>query len=56
MCFSSVNSEGPRFVADFMETEDAEERQRVQRDSYEHVNYLLQELGIRGSGDEHEEL
>ena len=56
MCFSSVNSEGPRFVADFMETEDAEERQRIQRDSYEHVNYLLEVLGLRGSGDEHEEL
>ncbi len=46
-CFSSVNSEGPRFVADFMQTEDAEERQRLRRDSYEHVNYLLEKLGVR---------
>jgi len=47
MCFSSVNSEGPRFVADFMETEDGEERQRLQRDAYEHVNHLLEKLGLR---------
>lgn len=47
MCFSSVNSEGPRFVADFMETEDTVERQRLQRDSYEHVNYLLEKLGLK---------
>ena len=56
MCFSSVNSEGPRFVADFMETVDVEERRRLQRDSYEHVNYLLEELGLRGSRDEEKEL
>jgi hypothetical protein len=47
MCFSSVNSEGPRFVADFMEIQDTEERQRLQRDAYEHVDYLLERLGLK---------
>lgn len=47
MCFSSVNSEGPRFVADFMEIEDTDERQRLQRDAYEHVDYLLERLGLK---------
>ena len=47
MCFSSVHSEGPRFVADFMETDDPEERRRLLRDAYEQVNYLLESLGIR---------
>ena len=47
MCFSSVSSEGPRFVADFMEIGDAEERQRLQRDAFEHVDYLLGRLGTR---------
>jgi hypothetical protein len=47
MCFSSLNSEGPRFVAEFMETEDAEERELLQRDAYEHVNDLIEKLGLR---------
>ena len=51
MCFSSVHSEGPRFVADFMETDDPEERQRLLRDAYEQVNYLLESLGIRRRDD-----
>jgi hypothetical protein len=55
MSFSSVNSEGPRFVADFMETEDGEERQRLQRDAYEHVNYLLEKVGLRLKRVDHED-
>jgi len=55
ICFSSLNSEGPRFVADFMEMEEAEERQRLQRDAYEHVNYLLEKLRLRPSKEVGEE-
>ena len=45
--FESEKSVGPRFVADFEEIIDAEEREVKERDAYERVNHLLEELGIR---------
>lgn len=44
--FSSPEDMGPRFVADFEEVRDPEERAFLQRDAYERVNYLLKGLGI----------
>ena len=45
--FASEKHVGPKFVADFEELEDAEEREILERDAYERVNYLLKKLGIR---------
>ncbi len=45
--FESEKSLGPRFVADFEEITDREEREIKERDAYERVNRLLEELGIR---------
>lgn len=45
--FFSENHIGPKFVADFEEIMDMEEREFLQRDVYERVNYLLEKLGIR---------
>ena len=45
--FSSEEHIGPRFVADFEEITEAEERELIQRDAFERVDYLLKKLGIR---------
>ncbi len=45
--FGSEKSVGPRFVADFEEISDTEEREIRERDAYERVNRLLEKLGIR---------
>jgi hypothetical protein len=45
--FGSEKSVGPRFVADFEEITDTEEREIRERDAYERVNRLLEELGVR---------
>jgi len=42
--FSSLNHIGPKFVADFEEVEDTEERARIMRDAYERVQALLEKL------------
>lgn len=42
--FSSLDHIGPKFVADFEEVEDAEERARIMRDAYERVQALLERL------------
>ena len=42
--FSSLNHIGPKFVADFEEVEDTEERARIIRDAYERVQTLLVSL------------
>jgi len=42
--FSSLNHIGPKFVADFEEVEDTEERARIMRDAYERVQTLLESL------------
>jgi len=44
--FSSLNHIGPKFVADFEEVEDTEERARIMRDAYERVQALLERLAI----------
>jgi hypothetical protein len=45
--FASEKHLGPKFVADFEEVTDAEEREILQRDAYEQVNYLLEKLGFK---------
>jgi hypothetical protein len=44
--FASEKHVGPRFVADFEEITDPEERETRERDAYEKVKYLLQQLGV----------
>lgn len=44
--FASIDHTGPKHVADFDEITDEEERARIQRDAFERVNYLLENLGI----------
>jgi len=45
--FASVEHVGPKFVADFDEIADSDERERVQRDAFERVDYLLGKLGVK---------
>ncbi len=45
--FTSINSIGPAQVVGFEELADTEEQDRLRRDAYERVNYLLDQLGIR---------
>lgn len=44
--FASIDRTGPKHVADFDEITDEEERARIQRDAFERVNYLLENLGV----------
>jgi hypothetical protein len=44
--FASENRVGPKYVADFEEITDPEQRDILQRDAYERVNYILTKLGI----------
>ncbi len=44
--FASVNHFGPRAIADFDAISDFEERERVQRDAFERVDYFLKGLDI----------
>jgi predicted nucleotidyltransferase len=44
--FASEKHVGPRFVADFEEITDPEERDIRERDAYEKVGYLLRKLGV----------
>ena len=44
--FASPTAIGSTHVADFYEIADASEREFIQRDAYERINYLLRELGI----------
>ena len=43
--FESVSHTGPKFVADFEEITDPEQRQLVERDAFERVQYLLKGIG-----------
>ncbi|OPY93045.1 MAG: hypothetical protein A4E73_00506 [Syntrophaceae bacterium PtaU1.Bin231] len=43
--FSDINSIGPKFVADFEDPGDPEERERIIRDAFERVHALLESLG-----------
>ena len=45
--FASEEQTGPKFVNAFGEITDEEDRIQMERDAYERVNYLLQELGIK---------
>jgi hypothetical protein len=45
--FASEEHLGPKFVADFEETTEPEERAIQERDAYERVNYLLEKLGVK---------
>ena len=45
--FLSPEHTGPKFVADFEDLTDPDERARVMRDAFERVDYLLRALGIR---------
>lgn len=45
--FSSIEAIGPKFVADFEEVDDTEERERIIRDAFERINALLKRLGMR---------
>jgi hypothetical protein len=44
--FSTPSAVGPTQIANFDEIEDAAERELIQRDAYERINYLLVALGI----------
>lgn len=44
--FASGEHVGPKFVADFEELSDPEERAIRQRDAYERASYLLEKLGV----------
>jgi hypothetical protein len=44
--FASAEHTGPKFVTAFEEITDEEDRIQMERDAFERVNYLLQELGI----------
>jgi len=44
--FATVDGIGPIWVADFLEISDLEERARVQREAFEFINTLLEELKI----------
>jgi len=44
--FASENQVGPKYVADFEEIIDHDERGIIQRDAYERVNYILKKLNI----------
>ncbi len=45
--FASEKHTGPKFVADFEELDDTEEREILERDAYEKVKYLLEKLEVR---------
>lgn len=44
--FSSLEAVGPKFVADFEEADDPDERERIIRDSFERTNTFLSRLGL----------
>jgi hypothetical protein len=44
--FSSPDHVGPKFVADFEDVHDTEERAILLRDAFEKVDYLLHRLGL----------
>lgn len=44
--FSTVDGIGPNWVADFLEVSDSEERARIQREAFELINVLIEELSI----------
>lgn len=53
--FQSPTHIGPKFIADFEEVTNPEERERLQRDAFERVNYLLVKTAIH-SNSKHKEV
>ena len=45
--FGSPDYVGPRFVADFEDVHDSDQRALLTRDAYERVDYFLRKLGLR---------
>lgn len=45
--FASPDHVGPRFVADFEDVHDSDQRALLTRDAYERVDYSLRKLGLR---------
>ena len=45
--FNDVNAAGPVWVANFLEIDDGEEKERVKRDAFERVNAFLEALDIK---------
>src|SRR5208283_6223372 len=45
--FASPEHMGPKFVADFEDIQDRDERALRTRDAFERVSYLLKALGLR---------
>ena len=45
--FASPDHAGPRFVADFEEIQDEEDRAILMRDAFEKADYLLRRIGLR---------
>lgn len=44
--FETINSIGPKFVADFLEISNPEEIERIKREAFELVNRLMDKIGI----------
>lgn len=45
--FSTIDSPGPVWAANFLEIDDEEEKERVKRDVFERVNAFLNALRIK---------
>jgi hypothetical protein len=45
--FSTIDSPGPVWAANFLEVDDEEEKERVKRDVFERVNAFLKALSIK---------
>jgi hypothetical protein len=45
--FNGVNSIGPTWLVKFLDIEEQDERERVKRDSFERVVFLMEKLGIK---------
>jgi len=44
--FRDINAPGSVWVANFMEIDDEEEKERIKRDAFERINAFLNSLGI----------
>ena len=48
--FATIDSMGPKFVADFEGLDDAEARASAQRDAFERVQYVVTKLRSKSTG------
>jgi len=44
--FDDINTIGPSWIVKFLEIQDKEEADRIKRDAYERINFLLEKIGI----------